>query len=691
MLSMSETSITSSAIIESSNWGRLAQDILPIPEGYLAAIVQHQWVMLAVLVFILMFLARFVIPSGRNWRNLRQVLSGLQAFKTDKNNLSEVGKLFQDQSNLRHIWDEYAHTLHTQKVVDSETGIEKVARVRSTVPAEFYFKQEALVDTVVHSEFYKHLPGILTGLGIIGTFFGLMEGLDNFLQSLAVAQKGEAPRVNELLVHVRFAFMVSATAIGAAVVITLVEKWLLAVQYKVQEEIGIALDSFYDSGVGEEYLSSLVKASEGSYVKQAQMAEKLIEQFGQIISQQTERTLEANKQNSEAISKEIGSAIEGALAKPMEALTNTVQLASGDQGERVSDLMTSALTHFSQKLEDLFGGQITGLSTLQQETNAVLQATTQELRNLIAGMRSAGESSATSMSEKLQEALTAMELKQRVLNEQMTDFVRQIKELVSRTQEESNTTLNQAIQDLARTMQSLIDEMKTSTRSAIDDIGRGVIDTIGKGQESQDKVNQVSGALSESINQLIQEISSNTTRLGEVTSSAINKLNDGAEQMYVAADSFTKATDGTTLIVNRIAEVATGLQSISNEASTAATSLRSVVQDQANSRNAIQLMVASLEGIVESAKREASISTTIVSTIEEASRKLSQSAAEFDDYLNGVSSVLTQSQGAFNESVKTALQQSNNDFHEKLSEATGLLAGAVAELGSQIQAGMVKL
>ena len=44
-----------------------------------------------------------------------------------------------------------------------------------------------MVDAPLRTEFYKHLPGILTGLGIIGTFSGLIIGLQFVLWTLSGA------------------------------------------------------------------------------------------------------------------------------------------------------------------------------------------------------------------------------------------------------------------------------------------------------------------------------------------------------------------------------------------------------------------------------------------------------------------------------------------------------------------------
>ena len=72
------------------------------------------------------------------------------------------------QRPLSHLWEEYSDTLHEVKRPGDEST--PLAEVRATVPAEMFFTRDALVDGRLFDDFARHLPGVLTGLGIIGTF-----------------------------------------------------------------------------------------------------------------------------------------------------------------------------------------------------------------------------------------------------------------------------------------------------------------------------------------------------------------------------------------------------------------------------------------------------------------------------------------------------------------------------------------
>ena len=118
----------------------------------------------------LMFLVQFLAPGWRVGRELNRAHKRLAKLKTAGPvlDLDLVREEVMGSRMLRQCWDEYRDTLHGQKQVNS-VGTLEVTRWRATTMANGFFTQQALVDAPLRTEFYKHLPGILTGLGIIGT------------------------------------------------------------------------------------------------------------------------------------------------------------------------------------------------------------------------------------------------------------------------------------------------------------------------------------------------------------------------------------------------------------------------------------------------------------------------------------------------------------------------------------------
>ena len=200
---------------------------------------------------LLAFLLFFCVPAWRVSTALSRSKAKLTALKAAGPvlDLEAVAKQAMDSPALQHAWAEYQDTLHPQHGKNAR-GEQVVARWRATATANAFFTDAHLVDTPLRTEFFKHLPGILTGVGIIGTFSGLIFGLMGF----QVSDDATAVRTSlqGLLNAVGGAFMVSAAAILLAMMATLVEKLVISRLYGLAEGVCSKIDGLFDSGAGEE-------------------------------------------------------------------------------------------------------------------------------------------------------------------------------------------------------------------------------------------------------------------------------------------------------------------------------------------------------------------------------------------------------------------------------------------------------
>lgn len=230
------------------------------------------WLLAAIL--LLAFTARYLAPSfvlARALKAFSRQLKPAKDLKTGPDDLSP------SNSDLRHLWTEYRKTLHAEKS-DDGNGVEVAASYRATAPAAAFFNSGSVVDGRISVEFFRHLPGLLTGLGIIGTFHGLITGLDGAYGAGGL----DAP---VLIAAVRDAFLFSACAITAAMLVTFLEKWRYARLQHLTDKICNEIDQLYHAGVGEEYLERLVKASEQALTNSQQIKDSVIGELRVMLAQ----------------------------------------------------------------------------------------------------------------------------------------------------------------------------------------------------------------------------------------------------------------------------------------------------------------------------------------------------------------------------------------------------------------------
>jgi DNA-directed RNA polymerase subunit F len=633
------------------------------------------------LILLLAFLGLFLIPAIFFRMKIARLLSRLEQMRGT--NDTDPTNAFADDKTLRHLWQEYKDTLHEQTRIGPTGGRERVA-FRSTVPAETFFSPQALVDSRLRTEFFKHLPGIFTGLGIIGTFFGLLDGLAAF--DTKQAQDSLKP----LLLGVSHAFVVSATAIGLAMLITLIEKWTIAGLYRKAEALAFLLDSMFESGAGEEYLARLVNASESSASQTKILKDSLVSDLKTVLSELTERQIRANATGNQQLGSQIAQSLQSGLKDPLDRITQAVSQMGGDHSAAIGRVLTDAVSALTQRIQELFGGQIAGINQLQQQAVSALQAAVTKLEQMVSSVDSAGERATDAMTAKLTEALGAMEARQQVMNGQMAEFVEQIRNLVRDSQSETNRKLQETLSELGGTVTTMVTSLKEQAAQAshahaeretrITDNTTHAITSLGGQVEAMlSKVTEVSG-----------EIRSSVDAMRTVTTDVVNRMNSGAETLYVAASDFAKAGQGVAGVFTQATSVADRLSQAAGAVTTAARTLEAVVADYKVARETLASMFTQFESTVAAAKREAAITEDILSRIESATAKLTEAEREAEVYLERVSGVLGEAHQEFAENMRKTLGEANRQFYEQLTSATALLREGIQELDATLSEATVK-
>lgn len=172
--------------------------------------------------------------------------------------LSHIEQLAQNNPNLGKLWTEYNQALEALQQLEVSTQ-NTSGPWQAHSHAENYFTEQALVDSPLQSNFYKHIPGILTGVGIIGTFTGLIAGLVSFDVSNPERVQAE---LSQLVQTVGHAFLVSALAITLAMVFTWIEKSVLTGRYRQVEQLQQWLDTLFTPQNGTQYMERLSLAAE---------------------------------------------------------------------------------------------------------------------------------------------------------------------------------------------------------------------------------------------------------------------------------------------------------------------------------------------------------------------------------------------------------------------------------------------
>ena len=663
--------------------------IIPVLMGIFVAVISYR------------FYIKYIKPAKQLDTQLSDAIKALKQVKQESNLSKNVlDHVFDNSIPLKHAWLNYKHSFHDHyEVID---GTDVLSSSRATVSSDVFFSQSVIVDTPLRVEFYKHLPGIITGVGIIATFAGLLFGL------LAFDPAGDPEKVQDslglLLGGVSEAFMASALAIATAMLITWREKSWLRQCYAQLEMLTTEIDDFFEpDDTGEEYLARLLKSSQANETNARQLKDSLVNDLKTMMT----NLVDENKKNqiafasqltdsyaktSKDMADQIGQSISDTLQVPLEKIASSVQQVSGDQSSAVQELMTDVLTAFMTKLESTFGTQMNGMSEMMTQSVSAMKEMLLGFTQLITDMKVNSESSTKSLETQMSKMIEDIQQKQNAMSDQMNSMV----EHLSKGAEKIGEQGQYAIEQLNGKVSELIEHMSGTMSGMMADIAQQRIEQDRKIADNQHKLHEQSSTLIDNLGGEIKELivqsqnaveayKNNIQKLSQVTTDSITGMNDGAEKMRLASEQFNMAGTSLISVTDKTSQLISEVTTTSTHLTSASSNLISLLSDYKNSQDSVNKAISTLEGLIKQVQSETGMSTKILEDMGQMTTALNQVKKEMQDYLEQVSDVLVKSFESFGASVETSLNHSLGIYDNTLDQAVKRLSSGVEGLGSFVE------
>jgi hypothetical protein len=627
---------------------------------------------LAAICFLLFrFVAQYQNPAKRLQRELINIAERLQKYKKDNVQILDISNLkpIFSAEPFAHLWAEYEDTLHLVRAPDGEP-----ISMRATSTSEIYFSKDSVVDTQIDADFFRHLPGILTGVGIIGTFSGLVWGLFQF--------NPVAPdETLKLLLHeVTSAFIGSGLAILAAIAITYFEKTTLNKCYRLLETVNNRIDDLFSKGVGEEYLYRLVSSSEKSSANTASLKDALINDLQKLMHEVADKQINAQIQNTQNLSAQIAGAITNGLEDPLKELMAVVAKASGEQGGAVTGMLENLMSAFMAKIDETFGSQIQNINAAIQKSSDSMTMVQEAMTRLITDISGAGQKATSEMSAKMEEAMSRAALAQEQMNQQLRSFVEELKKLIleqqSQTKQAMDETMQKILAELEKSISIISVEREKQTANDIERTNRAVNEAEGLYSGLSDNVVR----LMEDVKLAAFKTEENIRAIQNAATSAISGMNDGALVMRDAAEKFSVAGNSIENVFDKSRVVTDQLEQTASTLQLASASVRTAFEKYDESRESVQGYVLQLQNLVENAKKEAGLSSQMLADLERILSSLQTAEKQSVDYLNQVNSVLKGSFEQFGQEMVAQVEALKVSSDTLLSGSLGALEGAVQSM-----------
>ena len=216
-----------------------------------------------------------------------------------------------------------------------------------------YLNEETVIDKPGHAQLAELIPGLLTSLGILGTFMGLMQGLTSLDFSTA---EGTITSIPTLLSGMRFAFATSVAGIACSLTFNMFNRMSIGRAVR-------ALDGFEDAF----YELAMPRPLQPDV---------------QLMCQKQDEDARAVRL-AENVGSQISASIEMAVGRAMQPLTQVldtfIQGATHEQVEGVQRIVGQ----FVRQMNASLGSQMTALGDTMRAVNDGQMQTQRNLQNTL--------------------------------------------------------------------------------------------------------------------------------------------------------------------------------------------------------------------------------------------------------------------------------------------------------------------
>jgi len=638
-------------------------------------------VLLTVVALLIAAFGAFIFGFVMSWHRLSGQLTRLSRQVRDLKDARRVDprQIEISDRRLRHLWLQYCDTLHLPRsALNPVTGVAESGDHRATMPAEAIFNSQSVFEGRIHSEFFKHLPGLLTGLGIIGTFVGLINGLGE-------ANRGDGTLDTALLVGaVKEAFYVSAMAIALAMVVTFVEKLIVANLQRAVEQLCQDIDALYSCGAGEEYLSRLVHASEESASQARILKDALVGELSSILERLTQQQIDASSRQQAELSRHLVTAIDQGLRQPLGEIAQGVGQMRSQQGEQLAQGLQDSMTAFAHKLDLMLGGQIGQAKDLQAQTLKALDAAVDSFQSMARQMGAAGENATATMSTQLSRALDEMADRQSQMGDAMRTLADDMRAVVSSTQSDTSAHVGELLNALGTQVSEVMDRLQSQSQTVGASHRDHMTELTSQTKETVESLAASVRAQTATIEQAATAMGAAVRDLGNSVHRNVALMAEGAGEMRQAAEQFSGSGRAMSDMLDRSRAVSAELAQMTSTLTVSAEDVRTVVGDYRAARDSFAEIVRGLKDTVAVARRDVSMTSDLMTRMEAAGQKLVAAQREADAYLTKLNDVLVDAHGSFSSQMLETVRRTNTEFHDHLTKSTSLLASTIAELDGAI-------
>jgi len=575
-------------------------------------------------------------------------------------------------SILKQVWHEFSETL----IIDPQLN---PPAILNTETAAHFFTRNSLIGSRLNLRFYSSFPNLLTGLGILGTFIGLVCGIWLASHGLSSSNAEHAKQALEKLLNgASLAFWTSIVGLITSMVFSWVEKNKVHQLDQIRHKWIDLLDGNLKRITSESINSQILAQANQQTTVLEQFTGDLAFQIADAFEQKVSGTLEpllislvekveqlstSQKESAAQSTSDLVSAIEPLLSR----VANSTEKMREDQKQDNHEMLQGLLDDFSSSLlgaagEELsaLGETIQGLSSqldiqvnsLSKQHSDIQSVTNSHVENMVKQqgvMQDTAEKHAEEMNTIFLDRTSQFHNEINKTVETITNQQKSMQEMSKKQSEEMHSILSEGIAKFQKEITSSLSLVNSNLRDIVKDSSLLLEKTSEK---FGNLFTTVSSQLNESLSKW-DDISQNINLIFEKTQGFVS-------QIEILSESLLDSQDKMSSMMTPFENTATHIAAVTNEIVLVSSALNKNIEGL----NSSQLEMKNIW--INHEKRFEDIDDSLANTFQEIEAGLSRYTIIVKDFVHDLDK--------HSSSIASDLAGANSELREAIEDFTEALA-----------------
>ena len=604
----------------------------------------------------------------------------------------ELTEKFNRNKELADAWQAFEDSLITRSHNENQI-------VYKTDEASLFFSEERLLEQHLNLRFWNSMPALLVGLGILGTFVGLVWGLIPFSDVDFTNTDQIREAIKELLSGVSTAFVTSVWGMLASFLFNGLEKWGIGRVSRAIADLQRSLDQVFTltraeeiamrqqdeleqqtaalKSVSTDFANAVTSAMEPGRLELIQELQELRVIFNNVLTTDlvprldnlnaavTESRKQGTQERKEIIQELQGfpTALTDEIKPSLEKLNEAIEKLRQEKEESSTDAVQKLVEEFQKFLSGSIMEQMGTLAETLGKVSESLITLPKQMEQMIEGVQEQINQICKLLDEKSKEMFKEM-------NEEMRKMVTEVHKLVESIAGNMETVSDQTIRTLREAiaqLQKALDSTASQTSAEFEEMTKRMRELV---DHSAIRLDNIFKGGEQSISTLLQQQDKQTE--------TINAQLDNWQQTLTKGRETLERMDTSVTSVRQLIETT---ETLSGQLMKGVTQIESAGQSLTRSSEAFN---QENEKYL-TANRETT--NQIQNVLGESQRLLNDSLQRFQTIDNGLQSIFEQIEKGLGEYATTTRDSINTylrDFSAQLTQASIALAGSVEALDESI-------